>query len=125
MFGVSSSLFLLNSTIRYHLGQYRELHPELVEKLTESFYISRTGDLDAKCAFQLYSDAKRILGEGAFNLRKFCTNNSQLQNKIDMVEEALSTEKYYPRVFWFHKGRRSPASAQRRTQSPRSVLEYR
>ena len=39
VFGVCSSPFLLNSTIRYHLEQYQESYPDLVKKLIESFYV--------------------------------------------------------------------------------------
>ena len=37
--GVSSSPYLLNSTIQHHLKQYSSSHPELVAKLLESFYV--------------------------------------------------------------------------------------
>ena len=112
MFGVSSSPFLLNSTIRYHLEHYRESQPELVEKLANSFYVDDlvTGDHDQESAFQLYTEAKRIMGEGSFNLRKFCTNNCQLQDKIDVAEQISSMKQksldYNAEVKTDHRGER-------------------
>ena len=38
-FGVSSSPYLLNSTIQHHLNKYSLSHPELVAKMLESFYV--------------------------------------------------------------------------------------
>ena len=55
-FGVSSSPFLLNATIKYHLEEFRETHPELVHQLLISTYVddivsgANTGDE----AFDLY-----------------------------------------------------------------------
>ena len=70
----------MNSTIRYHLEQYRKSHPEL---LIDSFYVDNvvTGASTEEEAFQLYTDAKKILRDGAFNLRNLCvewgsTNNT-------------------------------------------------
>ena len=39
VFGVSSSPYLLNSTIQHHLNKYSSSHPELVAKMLESFYV--------------------------------------------------------------------------------------
>ena len=44
-------------------------------------------------AFKLYLEPKKILKEDAFNLRKFCTIDCQLQSKIYTVEETSSTDK--------------------------------
>ena len=73
VFGVCSSPFLLNSTIRYHLDQYLSLHPELIEKLVDSFYVDDivTGAATEEETFELYTESKRILKDGMFNLRKF------------------------------------------------------
>ena len=38
VFGVASSLYLLDSTIQHHLKQYSS-QPEVVAKLLESFYV--------------------------------------------------------------------------------------
>ena len=43
VFGVSSSPYLLNSTIQHHLKQYSSSHSELVAKLLESFYVDDLG----------------------------------------------------------------------------------
>ena len=63
VFGVSSSPFLLNSTIRYHLERYRDSHPELIKRLVDSFYVDDvvTGAPTEDEAFQLYTDSKKIL----------------------------------------------------------------
>ena len=89
VFGVCSSPFLLNSTIRHHLEQYRSSHPELIEKLINSFYVDDvvTGASTEEEAFQLYTDSKKILKDGAFNLRKFRTNSLSLQLKINAAED--------------------------------------
>ena len=93
VFGVCSSPFLLNSTIRHHLEQYQDSHPGLVKKLLESFYVDDvvTGAADEEEAFHLYSEAKKILKDGTFNLRKFRTNSPSLQREIDAVESPLQS----------------------------------
>ena len=90
VFGVSSSPFLLNVTIRHHLERYRESHPDLIQLLLDSFYVD---DLTAGAdteeeAHSVYAKAKRILKEGGFNLRKFRTNSPLLQRRIDAIENA-------------------------------------
>lgn len=66
---VTSSPFLLNSTIRHHLEQYRETQLELVEKLSKAAYVDDivTGADDEGQAHELFCEAKEILAEGGFN----------------------------------------------------------
>jgi hypothetical protein len=88
VFGVCSSPFLLNATIRFHLEQYQSLHTELLQKLINSFYVDDvvTGAATEEEAFQLYTDSKKILKDGASNLRKFRTNYQSLQLRINTAE---------------------------------------
>ena len=92
VFGVCSSPYLLNYTIRHHLQQYMSSHPELVKKLIESFYVDDvvTGASTEEEAFQLYTESKSILKDGAFNLRKFRTNSPSLQLRIDSADNLSS-----------------------------------
>ena len=93
VFGVSSSTFLLNATIRHHLEKYCSSHQELVQNLSQSIYVDDIvyGADDEDSAHKLYVESKDILRTGGFNLRKFITNSSQLQARIDKNEELLNT----------------------------------
>ena len=93
VFGVSSSPFLLNATIRHHLEKHSSLQPTLVEKLSKSFYVDDiiTGASDEDQAYHIYQASKEILKEGGFNLRKFCSNSAMLQMRID-VDEACGQQ---------------------------------
>ncbi len=99
VFGVSSSPFLLNATIRHHLEKYSSKHPDLVAKLLKSFYVDDlvTGASDEDQAYALHQASKQLLKEGGFNLRKFCSNSALLQMRVDTEEVptkpvGLSTE---------------------------------
>ena len=89
VFGVSCSPFLLNATLQHHLSQYRNSHLGLVEKLTNSMYVDDviSGAQSEEEAYQLYSTSKKILKQGGFNLRKFTTNSSSLQQRINIAKE--------------------------------------
>ena len=78
VFGVSSSPYLLNSTIQHHLEKYSSSRPELVAKLLESFYVDDLvcGGNNDEDAYEHYSFAKDILSQASFNLRKFVTSES-------------------------------------------------
>jgi len=77
VFGVSSSLFLLNATVRYHLGRFLDTHEDTVKRLLESTYVDDvvSGADSEDEAFQLYAESKSIFRQGGFNLRKFLTNS--------------------------------------------------
>ena len=88
VFGVSSSPFLLNATVQYHLEKFSSVYPELVSRILHSLYVD-----DLVCgadseheAQELFETSRRLLRSGSFNLRKFKTNSPQLQEVINKVE---------------------------------------
>ena len=84
--GVCSSSFLLNATIKHHLEQYKETHPDLIQLLIDSFYVHvLTAGAKSEEAHSVFVDAKQILKEGGFNLHKFHSNSSSLQEMMDVT----------------------------------------
>ena len=79
VFGVSSSPFLLNATIRHHLEQ-TDADPGIVSKLMKAFYVDDlvTGASNENEAHVLYLTARDILKKGGFHLRKFHSNSPLL-----------------------------------------------
>ena len=93
VFGVSSSPFLLNATVRYHLEQFLDSHEAAVKRLLQSTYVDDIisgADSDEE-AFQLYTQAKSIFRQGGFNLRKFLSNSRTLQTRINAAEMSPSS----------------------------------
>ena len=88
VFGVSSSPFLLNATIRFHLEKYLETNEGLVRQLLHSTYVDDiiSGGHTEDEVFDLYTVSKKIFHEGGFNLRKFLTNSKCLQERINLQE---------------------------------------
>ena len=88
VFGVASSPFLLNATIRHHLEKHTTAQPELVSKLLRSTYVDDivTGADSEEAANRLYKESKELLQEAGFNLRKFSSNSSHLRDKIQKEE---------------------------------------
>lgn len=82
-FGVSSSPFLLNATIQYHLKRYLHRHQAFVDQFLRSIYVDDLvgGADEPDKAFQLYTMARSILKEGGFNLRKLRSNSATLEGK--------------------------------------------
>ena len=84
VFGVSSSPFLLNATIKRHIEHNKKADPEIVEKFLRSIYVhhlsSRASEVDA--AHGLYLKSKLRLAEGGFNLGKFVSISPELANRI-------------------------------------------
>ena len=91
VFGVSSSPFLLNATVKHHLEGYKKKDPEFVETFLRSIYVddlSSGGDTDEE-AYELYIKSKVRWAEGGFNLTKFVTNSSELRRQIEDNENRL------------------------------------
>ena len=70
VFGVSSSPFLLNATIRHHLEKFSSTYPSLVSSIIQSLYVDDLvcGASDEESTYKLFEGAKKILGSGSFNL---------------------------------------------------------
>ena len=88
VFGVAPSSYLLNATIAQHLATFEDTHFDLVHKIKDSIYV----DDIVTGAFDLYKDSKYIFKKGGFNLRKFLSNNKELQGLIDSAEQASLKE---------------------------------
>ena len=71
VFGIISSPFLLNATIKYHLERY------LNNAKNFDLYVddSTSGFFNVKEAYDFYLNAKRIMREGGFELRKWASNS--------------------------------------------------
>ena len=65
VFGVSSSPFLLNATIKHHIQSYQTRDPQFVTKFEQSIYVDdvTSGANNDEEAFQFYEKAKIRLAE--------------------------------------------------------------
>ncbi|CAB4039144.1 PREDICTED: uncharacterized protein LOC100197852, partial [Paramuricea clavata] len=84
VFGITSSPFLLNGTIRRHLSNYLEKEREIAQRVKDDLYVD---DLVSGCnkleeGKALYDRSKAILSEAGFNLRKWVTNDKELAGYI-------------------------------------------
>ena len=91
VFGVSSSPFLLNATIRHHLKKYA---PKLINTILQSIYVDDvvSGAETEEEAFTMYKESKAVLRAGGFNLRKFNTNITGLRELIHRDEKIGSPD---------------------------------
>ena len=92
VFGVSSSPFLLNATIKHHIEQYEQCDPAFTQKFLESIYVDdlTSGDSDLDRTFEFYVKSKLRLMDAGFNLRKFVTNSPELRTRIENNERLAS-----------------------------------
>ena len=121
VFGVASSPFLLNATLRHHISKYATSQPHLVHCLLSSIYVDDVvcGAKNDEDAYHLFLQSKQILREGGFNLRKFITNSKVLQHQIDQVEgiHQLVEEENYTQI--------TLGRSQRAAEQERKVLGVR
>ena len=92
VFGVCSSPFLLNATLKHQLERYKDEDPEFVDQFLCSIYVDdlSSGTADNNAAYELYLKCKLRLFEEGFNLRKFKSNSSQLTKRIQQNEALIS-----------------------------------
>ena len=92
VFGVCSSPFLLDATMKYHIERYKNEDPEFVDQFLRSIYVDdlSSGATDSDAAYELYLKSKLRLAEGGFNLRKFVSNSSELTKRIQHNEASIS-----------------------------------
>ena len=88
VFGLNASPFLLNATLRHHISKYKEVDPEFVKKMIESFYVDDlvTGGNNTSEGHELYRKTKQRMASGGFGLRKWKTNDKTLRALIAKEE---------------------------------------
>ena len=74
LFGLTSSPFILNATVKFHLSQYfgQQKLKWVIEKFIQDLYVddSTTSFDDVDDAYYFYETAKFCLQKGSFDLRK-------------------------------------------------------
>ena len=88
MFGVSSSPFLLNATLKYHLNKYAVSDPEFVKKILKTLYVHdlSTGNESVKETDKLFLKTKLTMLEAGFEMRKWSSNSRELVDKIKFAD---------------------------------------
>ena len=83
VFGVNSSPFCLNETIRKHV-QNHDFDKKFIDKALSSFFVDDFigGEESVAKAFELFKKLRIRFLEGHFLLRKWKTNNLELRNLI-------------------------------------------
>ena len=94
VFGATSSLFLLNGTIRKHIGNY-EYDEAFIEKIGISFYVDNfsRGDTSFEMAMELYKKLRVRFAEGYFNLRKMRTDANLRKLHSETGQNDIKPEK--------------------------------
>ena len=99
IFGVSSSPFLLNATVRHRIEAYKDKDPEFVDKFLRSIHVDDLsfGASDVESAYELYAKSRqKRLSQGGFTLQKFVTNSNTLKERINLNEQTLKPGRLNP-----------------------------
>ena len=90
VFGLTSSTFLLNGTIKIHVSKYLPVphYTDIVKKLLLNLYVDdSTNSFDTiETAIEFYEKSKSCLKEANFELRKWATNSFEMKKLIDSNE---------------------------------------
>ena len=89
MFGLTSSPFLLGATIKHHVEQYLAANPDFVERFLRDLYVDdSTSSLDTDSeAIEFYKNAKRIMSEAGFDIRKWASNDRVVTEHLKACNE--------------------------------------
>ena len=98
VFGVNSSPFLLNTTIRHHLNQYAAPDidiasiAEVVERFVEDLYVDYkvSEAMSVEEGFELYLNCKKMMSAAGFDFQKWVCNNAELQGLINEYDGEVS-----------------------------------
>ena len=91
IFGANCSQYLLNSVIRYHASQYKDIDQNFSEKVAKSFYVDDFNSTvhNVTEGEELYKKIKLRFLDASFNVRKWKTNSLELQIYIDKMEKCI------------------------------------
>lgn len=94
VFGVSSSPFLLNATIKHHIESFLQVDPCFVRKFLSSIYVDDlvSGAADIDSAYKFYHKSRERLKIAGFKLRKFVSNSQELNIRIKINKNNLYDE---------------------------------
>ena len=96
VFGLTSSPFLLNGTIKIHVSKYLPVphYTDVVKKLILNLYVDdSTNSFDTlETAMEFYEKSKSCLKEANFDLRKWATNSFELKKFIGSNENNSRSE---------------------------------
>ena len=95
VFGLTPSPAVLQGVIQHHLSRQKTTSDlAVIELLSKTLYVDDFpgGAADVEKGYHLYCVAKGILRKGGFNLCKWRTNNTLLQQKIDGAERELGED---------------------------------
>ena len=89
VFGLTSSPFLFNGTLRHHVMKYESVDPEFVRSMLSSLHVDDLdeGKNDLDTAFEFYLKAKVRFLKGGFNLKKWLSNSPTLMKLIEANEQ--------------------------------------
>jgi hypothetical protein len=92
VFGITSSPFLLNGTIRHHLDKYVHNEHEVAQQMKNDLYVDDlvSGCNTSEAGRVLYDKSKAILTEAGLDLRKWVTNDQELREYIESKERLIS-----------------------------------
>jgi hypothetical protein len=84
VFGLVCSPFILNVVLRNHLTKYETSDRQFVFDVLKSLYVDdyASGGESVSERFDLYQKLKKCFKDGGFNMRKWTTNNSDLNELI-------------------------------------------
>ena len=87
---VIGSMGHLGETVNHHLGKYRNQLPEVIEKIENSLCVDvSTGADEPKSAIELYKTAKSIFAKTNMNLRRWRSNNRDVNEFIERKHENI------------------------------------
>ena len=89
VFGLISSPFVLGATMRHHMSKYVEVDLEFVLEVLRSLYVDdyASGADSVDSAFGLFEQLNKVFKEGGFNMRKWCSNDMKLIERIESAEK--------------------------------------
>ena len=89
VFGVTSSPFILNATLRHHINQYLLNDPDFIYEMSRSLYVDdyAPGSESIPEALELARKIKLRLSLGGFNMRKWQSNAPELQQTFQVDPE--------------------------------------
>ena len=91
-FGANCSQYLLNRVIRFHTSKYKNFDKEFSEKVAKSFYVDDFNSTakDISEGIEIYKKIKLRFLDASFIVRKWKTNNPDLQNYFNKKENQFS-----------------------------------